>query len=180
MKRVITLLVLAVCLTLSVSAQRINLKTNALYWAAETPNIGMEFRMNRHLTLNMEAMTSFMNIKDYKVKGYAFTPEMRYWLSARPQSGHFIGLMGVAADYDLTHKQCHHDGDALGVGLTYGYSFVLGKRWSLELTAGAGFLHRKEKYYNVEKGQAEPEKANNTRWMAAPLKAGVSFVYILK
>lgn len=113
MKRVITLLVLAVCLTLSVSAQRINLKTNALYWAAETPNIGMEFRMNRHLTLNMEAMTSFMNIKDYKVKGYAFTPEMRYWLSARPQAGHFIGLMGVAADYDLTHKQCHHDGDAL-------------------------------------------------------------------
>ena len=158
MKRVITLLVLAVCLTLSVSAQRINLKTNALYWAAETPNIGMEFRMNRHLTLNMEAMTSFMNIKDYKVKGYAFTPEMRYWLSARPQAGHFIGLMGVAADYDLTHKQCHHDGDVLGVGLTYGYSFVLGKRWSLELTAGAGFLHRKEKYYNVEKGQAEPEK----------------------
>ena len=74
--------------------------------------------MNRHLTLTMEAMTSFMNIKDYKVKGYAFTPEMRYWLSARPQAGHFIGLMGVAADYDLTHKQCHHDGDALGVGLT--------------------------------------------------------------
>lgn len=167
-------------ISIQASAQRINLKTNALYWLAETPNAGIELRLDRHFTLNMEAMVSFMNIKDYDVKGEAFTPELRYWFSARPQAGHFAGVMLVATHYDFAHKECHHNGDALGGGFTYGYSLPLGKRWSLEASAGVGLLHRKEKYYNTEKGETSPETPNNTKWMIAPLKASVSFVYILK
>lgn len=41
-------------------AQRIGLKTNALYWAAMSPNMGAEFRINRHVTLNFEAMGSLL------------------------------------------------------------------------------------------------------------------------
>lgn len=174
------LVVFMLCMTMQASAQRIALKTNVLYWAAETPNIGVEFRINRRLTANVDAMTSFMDISKVKVKGEALVPELRYWLSARPQTGHFLGVMGLAAHYDLQHDACHHDGDALGFGPTYGYSLVLGKHWSLEATVGLGMLHRKEKYYDTEAGQKEPGQANKTKWMAAPLKAGVSFVYILK
>ena len=36
------------------NAQRIGLKTNALYWAAMSPNLGVELRVNRHLTFNFE------------------------------------------------------------------------------------------------------------------------------
>lgn len=36
-------------------AQRIGLKTNVLYWATATPNFGLEFRLNRHITLNLDA-----------------------------------------------------------------------------------------------------------------------------
>lgn len=39
-------------------AQRVAVKTNALYWAASTPNLGAEFRVNRHVTFNFEAPTT--------------------------------------------------------------------------------------------------------------------------
>lgn len=177
--RKIVFVVMFFFMAIQVNAQRINLKTNALYWMLESPNFGLEFRINQHITLNTEAMVSFLNINDIKVKGETFTPELRYWLKARPQAGHFIGLMGIAAHYDLQHKECHHNGDALGAGLTYGYSFVLGRRWSMEATAGVGLWKRKEKYYKNEL-QEPLLQPNNTKWEMSPLKAGVSFVYILK
>ena len=37
------------------SAQRIALKTNALYWATASPNIGLELRINRHITFDFDA-----------------------------------------------------------------------------------------------------------------------------
>ena len=160
------------------TAQRISLKTNALYWMAESPNLGVEFRMNRHVTLNVEGIVSRLGISDIHVKGEAFTPELRYWLSARPQAGHFIGLMGVATHYNLRHQDCRHNGDALGGGLTYGYSFVLSKRWSLEATIGAGMAHCHEMSWNKEEPQ--PNSANVKEWKPIPVKAGISFVYLLR
>ena len=65
------------------------------------------------------------------------------------------------------------------MGLTYGYSFVLGRRWSLEATIGAGAVRVNEKKF-ADAAEQEPEHANNTKWAWAPLKAGVTFVYLLK
>ena len=119
-------------------AQRIGLKTNALYWAAMSPNMGAEFRINRHVTLNFEAMGSLLKAGKVDAKMLQFSPEARYWFSARPQAGHFVGVMAVASNYNLLLDDTRHKGDAWGAGLTYGYSFVLGRRWSLEATIGAG------------------------------------------
>lgn len=33
----------------------VGLKTNALYWATATPNLGLEFRLARHWSLDLEA-----------------------------------------------------------------------------------------------------------------------------
>ena len=38
-----------------VQAQRVAVKTNALYWLTASPNLGVEFRMSRHFSLNIEA-----------------------------------------------------------------------------------------------------------------------------
>ena len=69
-------------------------------------------------------------------------------------------------------------GDALGGGVTYGYSFVLSRRWSLETTVGLGMLHVREKKF--AKGTTEPKEINHTKTIPAPLKAGITFTYILK
>ncbi len=168
---------LAAC-SLTAFAQRVSVKTNALYWAAATPNLGAEFRLNRHLTLNLETAFNRFDISKVNTRMAGVMPEMRYWFSARPQAGHFIGLMALVSDYKLTYDQTTHEGNGYGVGPTYGYSFVLSKRWSMEATAGVGLLRVKERKYAATTNA--PANANNKRWLAAPLKVGLTFVYIIK
>ena len=160
-------------------AQRIGLKTNVLYLATATPNFGLEFRLNRHITLDLDAAYNRLKVSDLNSRGEMGNVEMRYWFSARPQAGHFMGIIGTAANYNILLNDTRHTGDAFGGGLTYGYCFVLGKRWSLETSIGAGALHLREKRYDETKETA-PETPNRRQWVFAPLKAGVTLVYIIK
>lgn len=173
----IAALVLA-CAPAVVSAQRVALKTNALYWAASTPNIGAEFRINRHITFNFEAAYNRIKVFNIDTKGAAITPEVRYWFSARPQAGHFVGISGIGCDYNFVHNGKRHKGDLYGGGITYGYSFVLSRHWSLEATLGVGMAHCQEISWN--KDEPQPDAANVKEWKPIPVKAGVSFVYILR
>lgn len=159
-------------------AQRVSLKSNALYWAGATPNIGVEFRLNRHFTLNIEGLGNRLKVgSKLDTRVLSFTPEARYWFSIRPQAGHFVGVMGMATDYDITLKNKVYKGEAIGAGLTYGYSFVLNNRWSLEATAGIGLLGTRK----VDHRKNEPEPASAKSSMVfAPMKLGLSFVYIIK
>ena len=166
--------------SLTVFSQRVALKTNALYWAAASPNLGLELRVNRHITFDLDATFHRLKWKDkLDTRAEILTPEVRYWFSARPQAGHFMGIIGTAANYNILLNDTRHTGDAFGGGLTYGYSFVLGKRWSLETSIGAGALHLREKRYDETKETA-PETPNRRQWVFAPLKAGVTLVYIIK
>lgn len=160
-------------------AQRVALKTNALYWATATPNLGLEFRLNRHLTLGVEGAVNKLKVNSIDTRAEMAAAEMRYWFSARPQARHFVGLLGTAGNYNVLLKDTRHNGDAMGFGLTYGYSFVLSRHWSLEATVGAGAMRRREKRYD-DATEPAPEAPNYDKWNFAPLKAGISFVYLIK
>ncbi|MBQ7635326.1 MAG: DUF3575 domain-containing protein [Bacteroidaceae bacterium] len=147
-------------------AQRISLKTNGLGWLTLSPNVGAEFRLSRHNTLNLEASVGYLTLGKRHQRHALFIPEVRHWFSARPQARWFCGAMLLGGAYKVKLSDTPHNGLALGIGVTGGYSFVLDQRWSLELSAGAGFLHRSEKHKNYNQ--------------LAPLKLGVSIVYILK
>lgn len=168
----------AAAIAATACSQRVSFKTNALYWGTLSPNAGVEFRLSRHFTLNLEGAVNPFTIGDYKLHSAAFMPEARYWFSARPQAGHFVGLMGFGGIYSMAWNHTNHMGDALGGGVTYGYSFVLSRRWSLETTVGLGMLHVREKKF--AKGTTEPKEINHTKTIPAPLKAGITFTYILK
>ncbi len=179
-RRVALVAAFSVAAMMPASAQRIGLKTNALYWLAATPNLGAEFRLNRHLTLDVEGACNKLTVSDYSVRAFSFTPEMRWWFSARPQVGHFVGVMAMAADYKLKLDKKNHNGDMFGAGFTYGYAFVLGKRWSMEATAGVGVAYIREKKWDDSKGIYAPADANNRRWLPFPLKLGLNFTYLIK
>lgn len=166
------------CTPALVGAQRVALKTNALYWAASTPNLGAEFRINRHITFNFEAAYNRINYFNIDTRGAMITPEVRYWFSARPQAGHFVGIAGIGCDYNYVRKGNRHKGDLYGGGVTYGYSFVLSRRWSLETTLGVGMGHVQEESW--PKDEKQPGVANVKGWRFVPVKAGVTFVYILR
>ena len=44
-----------ICLSSGVRAQKIALKTNALEWLCLSPNAGLETRLSKHFSLNLEA-----------------------------------------------------------------------------------------------------------------------------
>ena len=50
-KKILPALLLAVCCWAGASAQQVAVKTNLLYWAAATPNVGAEVAVGKHSTL---------------------------------------------------------------------------------------------------------------------------------
>lgn len=163
---------------LGLQAQRVGIKTNALYWAMLSPNLGAEFRLSRHVTLNLEATANPFSKGEFKTHFVSFAPEVRYWFSGRPQARHFVGIMGLGSIYNMRLKDTFHKGDAVGGGLTYGYAFVLGRHWSLETTIGLGALHYRDKKFHT--GEDKPDVPNHTRTLPFPIKAGVTFTYLIK
>ncbi len=130
--------------SLTMYAQRMAVKTNALYWTTATFNAGFETRLSSKWTLDVSAVWNPFTFSDNKkLKHVVVQPEARYWLCA-PYSGHFIGAnilyshynaggvkvpFGIFPDLETQRFQ----GDLGAVGIVYGYSWMLpGKRWSFE------------------------------------------------
>ncbi|MBQ7540044.1 MAG: DUF3575 domain-containing protein [Bacteroidaceae bacterium] len=159
-------------------AQRVMLKTNGLGWVTGCANAGAEFRLSRFTTLNIEGLINPMRVGNYRFHTVALQPEIRYWFEGRPQTRHFVGVMASAGIYDWRLSDTNHRGDAFGLGVTYGYSLVLNNRWSVEGTVGAGLLRYRE--YKYTEDEVKPDGFNHKGLMFFPLKAAISFVYILK
>lgn len=158
-------------------AQRVALKTNALYWATLSPNIGAEFRLSRHFTTEIDMMCNPNKIGNLKLHFIGVEGEGRYWFS-RTMIRNFIGIMAEGISHDLTIKKTNHYGDVWALGLTYGHVWAISKRFNFEASFGAGLIHYRDKEW--DDGETEPASPNHSKTMLAPIKASLSICYILK
>ena len=138
-----------------ISSWRLGLKTNLLADAVLPANLGIEFELSDHLSLDVNGGFSQTNVispcKDTRV--YGVTPELRYWPKSAMRKGHFFGLHSNIAWFTLKgsdgllYQNVSNSEPAWNVGLTYGYLIGLGKndRWGLELFLGAGYGHYVQK-----------------------------------
>ena len=69
-----------------------------------------------------------------------------------------------------------YDGYGFGVGLSYGYSKVLNKRWNLEFEAGLGVLWSDYTKYLCKTCGAP--QGNEKKIYLIPSKASISLVYL--
>lgn len=175
--------------TQRVSAQRIALKTNALYWATTTPNIGAELKVAPRWTLGLTAgYNPFTFSENAKLKHVLIEPEARYWLCST-YAGHFVGVNALYSHYNAGNIDVpfgifpelddhRFQGDIGAVGVLYGYSWMLGRRWSLEaaIGIGVGVTHYKKYMCEVCGSQVDED----TRWLFMPTKLAVSVVYYIK
>ena len=70
------------------------IKTNALYWATSTPNLGFEVGLAKKLTLDISGNYNPWKFgDDRQIKHWLVQPELRYWLCER-FNGSFFGLHG--------------------------------------------------------------------------------------
>ena len=182
MKKIIRGCLLAAALWLGAclpsSAQRVSVKSNALYWLAGTPNLGAEFRLSRRVTLDLEGAFNKYHVSSFQTRMISFSPEVRHWFTRRPGTGHFVGGTSLLADYRFTLSGTTHHGDAFGVGPVYGSSLPLGRHWSMEASVGVGVVYYRERKYGTS--EPEPIGVNHKGLTVAPLKLGLSFVYGIK
>lgn len=153
-------------------------KTNLLYDAFGVANIGAEFAVGRHFSLDIPFIYSPYTIKrDYKFRLLAFQPEFRYWLS-EPLSGHFFGLHGTVGWFNVakdTENRYQDSRPVYGAGISYGYALPLSKHWGAEFTIAGGYANIEyDTYYNISNG-AKFDSNSKHYWGITRL--GISLVY---
>lgn len=190
MKKIFSLILLLTTICMYGRAQEIGVKTNLLYDATTTMNLGVEFGLARKWTLDISGNYNpwvLNKEKNRKIKHYLIQPEARYWLCDK-FSGHFFGAHALFTNYNISavkipfvddSKNYRYKGWATGVGVSYGYSMILGGRWNLEATAGVGVAYTRYDKFNC-KNCGEKLQNNVSRTFFAPTKLGISLIYMIK
>lgn len=175
------------------NSQNIGIKTNALYWTTATANIGVEFITARKWSLEV---TGGYNPWDFgnnqkMIKHWVAQSEIRYWL-CEAFEGHFFGLHAQGGEFNISginlpsfvfgsnSNNYRFQGFFVGLGVSYGYQWILSNRWSLEANIGFGYNYLNyEKFYLDECGSLVGKFTPSPGYFG-PTKLGVSFIYIIK
>ena len=161
---------------LGLRAQNVSLKTNALYWGATTPNLGIEFALNNQWTLEFPvAYNPWTFSDDRKMRFWLVQPEAKYWFCEKFE-GHFVGVHAHGAQFFGGFSDKRYDGYLAGAGVSYGYDWILSPHWNLELEIGIGYAH----LWFKESPRIPCVKCyeNERKNYFGPTRAAVSFVYI--
>lgn len=125
------------------------LKTNMLYDALTVLNAELEVPISRHFSLAVEYLFPWWERNNkYCLQYLELGFEGRYWFrnnvhKADRLGGHFLGLYGMSAMYDIQNDyDPAYQGELWSTGLTYGYAMRVGKqkRISLEFSLSVGYL----------------------------------------
>lgn len=162
MKIKLFLMLLLLAAVSGTTAQQVALKTNLLYDATLTPNLGLEVSMGARRSA--QVVYGFNNWAygsdaqgDRKVCHWLVMPEYRWW-TCSVFNGFFVGVHGMGGQFNAGNvnmvlpgaffgganlqsevRDARFEGGFVGGGLTAGYQFILSKHWNLELEAGAGY-----------------------------------------
>lgn len=185
---------------ISANAQRIGVKTNALYLATSTPNIGLEYAFADRFSLEFEGGYNPWTLdsdRNMKAKHFLVSPEVRYWF-CEAFNGHFIGINANYTLFNLSVvdvpavffpsarsamvledlKNRRSEGWAAGAGLTYGCVWPIARRWNLECTVGLGYWYTDYDKFESRKCGLFQEHVSHGAF--GPTALGVSFIYLIR
>ena len=177
-------LIVFFCCFFTANAQSIAVKTNALYWATATPNIGVEYSVASRWTLQLEGgynPWTFNKDKNIKAKHFLISPEARSWF-CESYLGHFIGVNASFTQFNVGgipfFRDARREGWAVGAGLTYGCSWPISRCWNIEANIGLGLWYTRHGTYEVRKCGLFNDTISKVAF--GPTSLGLSFVYIIK
>ena len=189
--RINTILILSFAMlffALPIFAQgKIGIKTNLLYGVGTlTPNLGAEVGLSPHWGIDISVGYNPWTFSgNKKMKHLFIRPEVRYWLCER-FNGHFFGVHLSGGSFNIggipfpgMNDKFRYEGYAAGAGLTYGYQWMIGRRWNLEASLGLGYMYaRYDKFECAACGKKL--EANHTKDFFTPTRAGISVIYLIK
>ena len=189
MRKLLFIVLLLTALIGKSNAQNVGIKTNLLYWASASPNLGLEIGLGQQTTLDISAGFNPFTFSDGKKwRHWLIQPEFRYWTCER-FNGHFLGAHIVGGGFNVGGvsffpfsiwdglENNRYKGHALGGGIAYGYAWMLGKRWNLEGEVGVGYAHAWYDQYPCAKcSNATLKNGNKNYWGIT--KLAISLVYL--
>ena len=193
-RKSIFILLILISLASYLRAQDIAIKTNLLYGAyTYTPNLSLEVGIGKKSTLDLGGGYNPWNLDgtaedNKKLVHWLGELEYRYWLCER-FAGHFFGVHVLGTQFNIAQhelpllfgkgsKEYRFEGYGYGAGISYGYNFYLGTRWSLEANIGIGYARLHYNKYKCEKCAEKLETKNRNYY--GPTKAGISLIYYIK
>lgn len=161
------------------------LKTNMLYDLTTSINLGAELKTSDKYTVDLSVNYNpwtFSNNK--KFKHVLVQPEVRRWNDGAFK-GSFWGFHGIYAYYNVggidlssSLKDHRYQGSLYGLGISYGYQWVLSPVWRLEASVGLGYVHSNYDKYECQTCGKFIKSGNKNYF--GPTKAALSLIYVIK
>lgn len=169
-------------------AQQVALKTNLLYDATTTPNIGAEMGIGKKSSVQL-----FYGLNPWKfghgddikyAKHWILNPEYRYWFCQR-FNGSFVGIHAFGGEYDAANvnllfwdelKDHRFEGWYVGGGISYGYQWVLSRHWNFEAAVGVGAAYIDYDKFNC--GECGKKVDDGHKIYIGPTKLALSLLYM--
>ena len=107
-------------------------------------------------------------------------PELRYWF-CETFNRHFVGLHVPYLLYNVANikwlgtEDERHEGWGTGVGVSYGYSWLLSKHWNIEATVGVGYLYLESDKYPCANCGRKQETIKKHYF--GPTQAAINLIY---
>jgi len=180
-------LVWLVLCALPLSAQKFAVKTNLLYDATSTPNLGIELGVGRKSTVQLFYGLNPWKFSDTKqLRHWSLMPEYRWW-PCQKFNGHFIGVHAMGGQFNASGvkmpfgilpglKDHRYEGWYAGGGFTYGYQWILSRHWSFEASVGVGYDYIR--YKKFECGTCGTQAKDTHTHYFGPTKAALSLIYV--
>jgi len=168
-------------------AQNIGVKTNLLYDATSTPNIGAEIGVGRRSSLQLfYGWNPWKFSETKKLRHWSLMPEYRRWFCST-MNGHFIGVHALGGQFNMGGvklpfgafpelRDHRYEGWYVGGGLTYGYSWILSKHWNLEAAIGVGYAYIDYKKFECE--TCGKEIKDDHKNYVGPTKTALNLIYV--
>ena len=178
---------LLLCVSQTTQAQEIAIKTNLLYDAPTTPNLGVEIGITPKQTIQLTyGWNPWKFGTNKQLRHWTLSPEYRWWFCHR-FAGSFLGVHALGSQFNMSDmklpfgiwpslKGHRYQGWFAGGGVTYGYQWVLSKHWNFEASIGVGYLYIDYKKFKCEEC-GEQLKHKNKHYVG-PTKAAVSLLYL--
>lgn len=190
-KGIVIACIIALCCVSNLNAQTFDVKTNLLYDATTTINLGAEVKLAPKWTFDLSGNLNAWRFSDGKQwRHWMVQPEARYWL-CNAFAGHFFGAHLLGGQYNFGHinlpsflgnrlsklKDYRYQGWYGGLGIAYGYTWILSRHWSLEAEIGFGWVYtRFDKFECKDCGQKiDSDHPHN---YVGPTKAAINLVYV--
>ena len=157
-------------------AHSLSLRANLLRWGTLTPDLGVEWRLNRHVGILVSgSYTSWTwNSNDRRYALWEIAPEARYYIGKEKRG--YIGAIYKAGSFNYKLSEIGKQGNLMGGGLTGGYQLKLNKALNLDFSLALGCLHADyDKYIVIDGIRVRQGKETKNWW--GPISAGVTLVW---